>query len=331
MKGPGVRGLALMFACLAGAGDALAATSQVIDSSPEILLVEVRTEPARPPFGTPFDLHFVLHLPRAMGAVLSDTLLPAAGAESRGVGRWSEAPIPGDSVEVRAVFPVIAFVEGTVLLPTLELWIRPLAPVGSGRGSGGSAGELPELERRTLRLGAVQVDPLVGEEGEGALQPRPAAGVLGGEWSLWRMLALGAWSAAGLAAASAVGVRLRKKTALESTPARSPGVEALLRLDELRRGEAHREGRPEVFYATLTKIVRHFASRVDPGVGSELTSGELLGRIEARWGREAVGSLGAVIEVAERVKFGLHRPKAEVAEADWERTAAWIRATPETR
>jgi hypothetical protein len=62
-----------------------------------------------------------------------------------------------------------------------------------------------------------------------------------------------------------------------------------------------------------------------------LTTTELLTHIEERWGREAIGELAPVVERAEWVKFGLHRPDADVAEADLERTAAWIGAASEAR
>jgi hypothetical protein len=81
----------------------------------------------------------------------------------------------------------------------------------------------------------------------------------------------------------------------------------------------------------MTEIVRRFASRVDPGVGTELTSTELLETLETRWGKDAPGELAGVVDLAERVKFGLHRPAAEVADADLERTASWIRRSPESR
>jgi hypothetical protein len=121
-----------------------------------------------------------------------------------------------------------------------------------------------------------------------------------------------------------VGVRLRR-TKGKGGPGRNPRDEALLRLAELRQKGAHRTGHPEDFYSGLTDVARTFAAQTDAGMGDEWTSSELVARIESRWGRESVGSLGGVVEVAERVKFGLVRPAPDLAESDWERTAAWVR------
>jgi len=324
-------------AIISGVGVAGEGLGQVSDPSSEIRLVEVRAEPAEPGFGELFDLHITLRLRPDWVVFLPDTLLLADAVQSVRSGSWREVPAPGDSVEIRALYPLIGFREGRVGLPRLEFWTRAAtAEPDNGtvvRRMTPVAVASPAVTRRVMPLGPIDIEPFTAMDGEMTkLAPRPPGDVLGGTWSLWLLSALGmsimTIGATGAAIlprwwegwGSAWWARLH---------GRSPRQKALRELGRIRSDRWHRSGRVDDFYASLTDTLRHFLHKTEDTWGPSLTSNEVLARIERRWGIGRIEPLTTAVTEAERVKFGGHRPEPESAEEDWERVHDWIRKTPE--
>jgi hypothetical protein len=165
---------------------------------------------------------------------------------------------------------------------------------------------------------------------EVAIEPHPPADVLGGEWSPWR---IGAVAVGALALLALAWIFLSGRW---SAPVHapllgvSPRTEALRELERLLALGWHTDGRVEAFYDAATNVLRQLSEKEQPDWSRALTSSELVGRIEGRWGAGAVTKLGPAVWSAERVKFGTYRPDAAAAERDWTVIRDWIRELPES-
>lgn len=182
--------------------------------------------------------------------------------------------------------------------------------------------------------------PAVQVEG---LAPRPPAGVLGGEWSAWLLLAGTLFL---VSAAIAFWWWSRRRRTDDPEPGsgasdpRSARETALAELERIRGEGWHRNGRMTRFYTASTDVLRRFHAQVEPALHPSLTSGELVRALRdredaERVGRETrgetaeIGALADAVTRAERVKFGVHRPDPEDAERDWRSIRHWIRSAPE--
>jgi hypothetical protein len=307
--------------------------------APGARLVEVRAEPKQPSFGEKFDLHVTLRLRPGVVAFLPDTLLPTQSVQSVvGKAAWTEARVSGDSVEVRATYPLIGFRAGPVELPRIELWLRRAAASDvQGEKTARRAADVPKgtragLERRVIRLGGTQVRPFQVIADSGAeVAPRPPADVLGAEWSLWLLLAVGIASIVGVIGAGTI-VRwwwaAKGRALLSRLRGRSPRQDALRELERILALGWHRNGRMTDFYESSTGTLRRFATATDPVWSPALTSTELLTRLSERWGAGGIESLASTVAIAERVKFGAFQPGADAAEGDWRTIFEWIRDRP---
>ena len=322
---------------IVGIGVAGDCAAQASDPLSEVRLVEVHTEPAEPPFGEVFDVHLTLRFRPDRVAFLPDTLLPAEAVQSVRPGSWREVPAPGDSVDIRATYPVIGLREGRVGLPWIELWIGSATaePEGSDvvRRMTAVAVAASGVTRRMIRLGATDIGSFTPMRDEMAeIVPRPPADVLGSTWSLWLLLALGVTIVTIGAAGALVLPRWwagRGAAWWARLHGRSPRQVALRELVSIRSARWHRSGRVEDFYASLTSTLRHFVHRMEPAWGPALTSNEILAKMKRRWEAGGLEPLATAVTVAERVKFGGHRPEPEAAEEDWAKVHDWISGAPE--
>lgn len=308
----------------------------------DVRLVGFIIEPQEPEFGAVFDLR--LNLRMAPGAVvfLPDTLNPASASVSAGAGEWSEVEGPSDSVDVSARYPVMAFLNGRVELPSLEVWTR--SAVGGEEAGPRSVAEIPDqgpasadlLRSVVVATGAVQVVPLAEmANAEGPIGPRPPADVLGASYSPWFIAALlvGLIAGGGVFWAGVTALRARR-----AAPARAPVVRRLSPLEEalseLDRILAHgwhlSDSRERLvgFYTASTDVLRRLAEQFDPKWGMSLTSSELLTVLRDRWGQETVVHLHEAVSVAEWVKFGRHSPTSQVAEEHWRTIRTWVANSP---
>ncbi len=304
----------------------------------EARLVAFTVDPQSPEFGEVFDLQLTIRIAPGVIAFLPDTLVSATASVSAGPGDWSEIAGPGDSVDVRANYPVMGFLNGRVDLPSLELWIRQVTdPEMSGVRPASDLGDalLDPVDgaRRTLiPVGAIQIAPLreMAEAGD-ALFPRPPADVLGGQWSIWLLSAIGVTIIASTVLAWFLISRWKlANSATEGhDQGRSPRDEALRELDRIRELGWHAEGRFVEFYEGSTAVLRGFSAQYEQEWGIALTSSELLERLRDRWGPSSVEVLASAVSVAEWVKFGRYRPEIEAAEGHWMMIRDWIVGMPE--
>ena len=295
-----------------------------------------RAEPSQPEFGRPFDLEIRLRVGPGTTLFLPDTLLPADASASAGRGTWVESAAPGDSLEVLATYPVVAYLNGEIELPALEAWVAPssgAATVVGTRGVEPDGGPpvAEGLQRLAIPIGLIQVTPLreVSQAGD-STSPRPPADVLGRQWSVWLALAVGLTAAGGLGATGAVAARIRANRRARSV-VRPPSSrrEALQELDRVRSLGWHREGKMAEFYAATTGVLRRFSEQREPDWGTSLTSTELLEEIRGRWGDGPAEGIAHAIPAAERTKFGARPATPEDAESHWAAVRAWIERMPD--
>ena len=144
-----------------------------------------------------FNLRITVRIGPGVIAFLPDTLVPGDASFSAGSGGWSETAGPADSVDIQGTYPVMGFLSGAVELPSLELWTRPAGAgeVGGARPARDLEDVGPvlddELQPILISVGATEILPLAEmAEASGDLFPRPAADVLGGQWSIWFLSAV---------------------------------------------------------------------------------------------------------------------------------------------
>mgnify|MGYP001074090215 CR=1 FL=1 len=316
---------------------ALAARPAAAQVPSPLRVVTYRTVPDTVAVGQQFELQVTLRAGPDATVLIPDTLIAADGARSSGPGTWTPVPAPEDSVDIRAVYPLIALQQGLVPLPSIEVAVRPRESSISERLGPLSSASPDDLVRQgftihEIPIGAVQIAeyaPLA--ESDSALVPRPAADVVGGQWSVW--IIVGAVTAILLVLGAVIawftGLWSRLAPSLFGPRPLSPKQEALRELDRIRALGWHRNGRMDDFYAASTDALRRYAGRLDPEWVPALTSRELLAQLEQRWGESRLEVLAEVIETAERVKFGRYRPDGDQAEADWSAIRDWIVKGPE--
>ena len=307
------------------------ARAQSVDPPSEARVVEFTVDPVRPEFGEVFDLAVTFRIGPGVVAFLPETLVPGDAAFSAGAGSWGEAAGPADSVDIRASYPVIGLMDGQVALPSLELWTRPVegGEIGGARPAsdfsdpGAAIGD--DFRRVVIPIGALEIVPLLAMDAAGDdLFPQPAADVLGGQWSIWFLPAVGVTVLAIslLVWVFVIGPRLAKQAGAEEGP--SARTLALLELDRIRSLGWHTEGLMSEFYGASTGVLRIFSGQEEVEWGIALTSSELIERLQGRWGSSSVEDLGSAVTVAEGVKFGRYRSEASLAEGHWRTIRDWI-------
>jgi hypothetical protein len=197
---------------------------------------------------------------------------------------------------------------------------------GADAGAGGGGGTAP---RYSVHLGSLVLPHFAPLDEPGAVPvARGASDVLGGEWSLWLFLALGAASVVGVGGLGAAAKRGWGRWGgglVARLQGRTPRQDALRELERVRAEGWHRNGRVDDFYAASTDAVRTFAMRHDPDLAVALTTTELVERLRERAG-SGVERIAPAMTRAERVKFGSEKPDADAAERDWSALREWVRA-----
>jgi hypothetical protein len=248
-------------------------------------------------------------------AYLRVTLPPGARVE------FSPLP-PGDSLQLVDSVRVLDARGGAAAAYPLTAWftgdsLAALAPL---------VVVLPGGERHSyrvpLRLPVVRsVLP-----DTGAVPPKPAKGFLflpgqrpGRPW----------WPAAALVAllvAALLAWRLLRR-APGAEERLDPRTEALVRLEAI--AATRERSTPDRLYAAVTRVLRDYLLRVDPRLGEDLTTSELLARVGH--GDDAAldaPRLAALLHQADPVKFGGAIPGPGVAERFLDDARAWVEANP---
>jgi hypothetical protein len=292
-------------------------------------------------------LELLVRIPVPIGSVVHfpDTVARTDVLESHGAVSWRAEPAAGGGATLTLAYPVIAFGAGLVPVPGFDIFVSPLAavppreysearslPGGSFLGAWADAPTRGEVYARPLRVPrrAVWVPPVfTPAETEAGVEPQPSADVIGSSWH-WPSVALGLLFTGGLVA---LGVReLRRSAGARGrsgsggrawTPAESRR-DALEQLDLLLAERLSASGRTHELYTRSSGVLRQFVGRLDPRLGADLTSSEVMGRLEGRTnGREGT-ALFREMASAEVVKFGRLLPDPEEADTHIRALRAWV-------
>jgi hypothetical protein len=291
------------------------------------------------PMGEVFELRVRVPVPAGSVVYFPDTVARTEALESHARVSW-EAEATSGGADLTLTYPVIAFGAGLVPVPGFDVFVAssgprpPDAPALPGGSYVGAWTDAPTrgVDRvqpmRVPRRG-VWVPPVFGEEQlEAGAEPMPAADVFGASWH-WPSIALGFVFAAALAALgvrewrrSAAG-RARGRDGTTWTPAASR-LEALGQLDALLAERLAASGRTHELYTRSSAIVRRFVGRLDPALGADLTSSEVVGRLEGRTNGRHGQALFREMGTAEVVKFGRARPDAGEADGHIRSLRDWV-------
>lgn len=311
--------------------------------------------------GELFELAIVARIPPGHSVYFPDTLETRNGIESAAAARWTAEPIGGDSAELTIVYALRSFVGGALALPEPQIVLhRPtggraltaeaaggVAPTAEpavaaagvriGRWADVATLEPGRFTRRTILPASVRVVPVLPlERPRGGFSPRPAADVMGGDWSppvlgLLGFVALIVLGTTGLAAqwtAARIRPWLTARRAEVGPPAQSPRDRALAELDAILAEGLHRSGRLDELYTRGSHAVRRYLDVVEVGCSPALTDRELIAHLINAAGASRIAGLGSVLLRAEVVRFGMHRPDPGEAEADVTRLREWVQWYP---
>lgn len=200
---------------------------------------------------------------------------------------------------------------------TLVLWVTD--PVGSARAEARVA--LPGGGVRTIpvQLPLPHVRAVLPPD---SANPRPPKDIIPNPRRSWAW----AWIAAGVLALLALAWWLvrRLRRPKPGVPV-DPRAHALAALDRLRVSHALVGGEVEAFSAGVSAILREFAAAVDPALGPDLTTAELLDHLRRTGAREAdVEAVARALTDADLAKFARRRPAPERALEDWGAARRWV-------
>jgi hypothetical protein len=289
--------------------------------------------------GDLFELQVNISVPPASVVYFPDTLAATVNLESAGPVRTRAEASDEGGASLTLVYPVMAFGSGTLPVPGFDVLIMPRSDqVGSAELPGGSVtGDWSAAPPRTgpntltrIPRQAVWVEPVFTPADfiEG-IEPMPPNDVVGGAWN-WPSLAL-AMLFSSVLAITVVSTTKDWLTRHEGAGGAhdEPTLEtlrrsALRRLDDLLAEGLHERGRLLDFYTRSSSIVRSYVEAMDGEWTPSLTSGELMERLQKRWGDEVASCLPAELGSAEVVKFGRLRPDAQAAEQHWRALRDWV-------
>lgn len=282
-----------------------------------------------------FELMVTVPVPEASMVYFPDTIAPTPDVESFAPVSW-RAERAEEGARLVLSYPLIAFGAGSTTVPGPDVVLVPDADAMDGdRIPGGSRvgdwAEAPRAMRYTLTAPPqrIWVRPVYDDEDITAgLSPRPPADVLGLGWSWVSALFI-------LLFASVIGGTVVTATRewMESRPPTPPPpppapptlaearLQALSELDALLAEAPYGGNDVARIYERGSGVVRRYAERLHPEWGPQLTSTELMGRLEAVEG-EGLGTsalhagLSRAMGVAEQVKFGRLRPDTASATRD---------------
>lgn len=156
------------------------------------------------------------------------------------------------------------------------------------------------------------------------LEWRPPADVVGPNWSLGEKLAA---AAAALALALAAVLYVRRRAASRPVPvlpAPPPRERALEALDLLEQSGLIEVGEFKGFYSALSQVVREFLADSEPAWGLDLTTVEIVAKMEGEVDEPDLAGLSRLLGEADMVKFARRRPSADRARRALEACRAWV-------
>lgn len=236
--------------------------------------------------------------------------LPLQGEDVENARRVREQvdTLQGGRLQVTGIYAVTPWRTGELPLPEL-----PLQLLGDD-GARTVTASLPALD-------VVSVLP----EDTAGVEPRPAKGVIGPNWSLWPFL-LALLAILALLAAL-IWWRRRRRQRAPATPDQpliTPREQALARLQAARDEGLVEQGAMKEFYTRISDAIRDYVAALESAWGEDLTTTELLARFRAQVGPAPARSLGDVLRPADQVKFARRQPDAGTAVAEWEAARGWV-------
>jgi hypothetical protein len=238
-------------------------------------------------------------------------------------------------------YPVLAFGVGVVPVPGFDVFVQPAPGHAAGDSiTGGSvvgrwddaptAGTAYLRALRVPRRG-VWVNPVfTPEQIEAGVQPMPSADVVGSSWHRPSVLAaLGFLGMLALLLARAARTRLARLRRVDRdsggerwTPESSRRF-ALDELDRLGEEGLAAGGRMHELYTRSSGVVRRYVSRVWPEHGVDLTSSELMSRLDET-PSPAQAPMVREMGTAVVVKFGRLRPGRDAADEHLRSLRGWV-------
>lgn len=305
--------------------------------------------------GDIFEVHVSVTVPGGQMVYFPDSLDSAEGYAPLGPVEWTVRTDADGISFLSIVYPLITFDVGSVTTAEFGIFAatrsasvaegprdRNGVEEGDRRTQGevvGSWSALPELRNRqesgvSLRRVSVPAQHvwvtsvLLLDDISQGITPRPAADVAGDDWHWPSLLLVIACTLAlgGVLTASARDLVGREKNEDEiSAGSRSAREVALDALDRLMESGLHSDGRMHDFYASGSDIVRRYVETLDPDWDATRTSTELMRVLNERVEGACVDKdFLAEMRTAERVKFGMLRPVASVAEAHLRTLRGWV-------
>ncbi|MEQ1856341.1 MAG: hypothetical protein ABL963_07720 [Longimicrobiales bacterium] len=293
--------------------------------------------------GEAFSLLVRVPVPAGSLVHFPDTLARTEFLESHTPVRWEAEPDDAGGATLTLEYQVLAYGVGMVPVPGFDVFVGPVAassdgapiPGGSTVGAWGTAPTSGPAYLRPLRVPrrGVWVNPVfTPEQIEVGVQPMPSADVVGSSWH-WPSVLMGLGFAGLLAlmlarAAPDWIARLRAHAGgPDGTTRWTPESSRRHALDELARLRAEGladDGRTHELYTRSSGVVRTYVSQVRPQHGADLTSSELMGRLDETAGGPEKAPLVREMDVAEVVKFGRLRPEADAAEEHLRSLRTWV-------
>ncbi|MGE0160227.1 MAG: hypothetical protein AB7T31_12525 [Gemmatimonadales bacterium] len=297
------------------------------------------------PMGEVFELLVRVPVPPGSVVYFPDTVARTEVLESHSRVAWDAADAAGGGATLTLTYPVIAWGAGVVPVSGFDVFVSPLrgapptaAPALPGGSYVGPWGDAPSRGAayvqplRVPRRGVWVTPVFTQEQMEAGVDPMPAADVLGPSWH-WPSVALALLFTGGLAALGLRQWRRARETRRERSIAWSPARSrrhALDELDGLLAEKLPAEGRTRELYTRSSWIVRRFVGRIDPRLGCDLTSSELMSRLAGRTNGQRGTALFREMGTAEVVKFGRARPGPADAEAHVRALRAWVEGSGDT-
>jgi len=256
--------------------------------------------------------------------------------------RASRGPNGGATIELR--YALIPFGMGNIALPRVDVITMPLEDEADGEDiPGGSIVGVWEERQATARYTrsitppTIWVEPVYSpDDVVTGMSPRGPGDVVGFSWS-WPSMALLLLFSTVIGGGVVTTTREWLTNRAGPAPAPPPGPtpldearrQALTELERLLAAGPYFAEHAHELYEESSGIVRGYVERLDPKWGPELTSTELMDRLNGRSPECPV--LEAEMRTAEAVKFGRLRPQAEPTAAHLTVLRAWLTGTPEVR
>jgi hypothetical protein len=291
-----------------------------------------------------FELRVEVPVPGGSIVYFPESIPTTSDVESFTPVDWRARRGPNGGATLELTYALMPFGMGNIVLPPVDVITMPLEDGVDGQDiPGGSVVGVWEERQpafrytRSITPPMIWIEPVYSTDDVVAgMSPRGPEDVFGFSWS-WPSIALVLLFSTVVGAAVVTTTRelLADHPKPTQVPPHGPTLldqarrQALADLDRLLAAVPYPAERAHELYEESSGIVRGYVERLDPQWGPELTSSELMDRLE---GRSPEGSsLTAEMRTAEAVKFGLLRPDAEPTGAHLTVLRDWLGDPPEIR